>query len=337
MFMVVKEKNRITKFKVSTCSVATASPHWRTLLYGQKRASNEVWSITLDSSPTALDTLFRIVHYEFAKVPTALTVTQLFELSRATSQYGCTQLTYPWIRNWLACCDDLKATAENFDKCHVGIYIAWEFGCLRLFREMTDALIVSTRINDNGDPVNVNGLRLKDMVLPTGLLDTILETRVSTLANMLAAIAKPMQVLSSDERDPAIKYCRVKAHSVECEDQMFGGTMRVLMNKRLNPIPDASTYSGSIMELKKVAEGIKTNPYVGKDWMPHLSHEKCSLRFAEAMEECLKKMPVALHDEYLEHLSNQAYLSGVENGSDMEDYRRRTSDKATSVCSVRVC
>ena len=75
---------------------------------------------------------------------------------------------------------------------------------------------------------------------------------------------------------------------------MLGSIIPALTRARLFPIPEPGTFSGSISQLKEKLDGIKTIPYVGKEWAPHMSHEGCNLGFRESVTTCLRAMAVPL-------------------------------------------
>ncbi|RYP37180.1 hypothetical protein DL768_010893 [Monosporascus sp. mg162] len=82
----------VTKFMVSSGSVATASPAWREMLYGQDAkpgSSKGDWLVAIDAHPKALSILLRFVHYQFHKVPAELPLDDLYELTLLTSRNQC--------------------------------------------------------------------------------------------------------------------------------------------------------------------------------------------------------------------------------------------------------
>ncbi|KAH9993480.1 hypothetical protein F4779DRAFT_608668 [Xylariaceae sp. FL0662B] len=342
----VKTVSGEIKFEVSSCSVAAASPVWRHQLYGkdaESRPSQGEWILNLEGDARALETLLRIVHYEFNKVPLQPTLDELYEITLLTCKYKCTHLIYPWANNWAKSLSRYVNHEDCPANCHKVIWCAWTLGDVRLFRKMADSLILSSKTDAQGQLVNVSGKPLKEMVLPPGLFgkynnvqlpnlcllltrssDIIASTRVSTIAKILEAVDTPLSQLASADRDPNVSFCRLGTDTHECEAMMLGSVIPAMMAAGLFPVPKAAKYLGSILELKAKLEGIKTIPYRGPDYAPHRSHNNCNLRLPQRVDECLKVMPVPLKDDYMEHLSVQAETSGVENGTELDEYRRRT-------------
>lgn len=162
----------LTKFEVSACSVTTASPVWRNMLYGKTagRPASGDWIVEIEGDLKALDILFRIIHYQFSKVPTTLPIDELFELMLLTDRFKCTHLVFPWARKWASAFAAYACEKDHFYHCHKVAFIAWELGTEKLFCDMVYAMIISSKVDAAGDLVNVSAIPLKDMILPTGIL-----------------------------------------------------------------------------------------------------------------------------------------------------------------------
>lgn len=166
----------LIKFKVSAQLVATASPVLRTILYGQDvivPTPNGNWVVDIEAEPKALETLFRIVHYQFQKVPSLLSLDELYELTLLTARFKCVHLIYPWARKWATQFSTYACEDDHFDHCHKVVWIAWELGDEKLFRDMVHAMIISSKVNGEGDLVNASDSPLKDMILPPGILGKV--------------------------------------------------------------------------------------------------------------------------------------------------------------------
>ncbi|CAJ2504670.1 Uu.00g120640.m01.CDS01 [Anthostomella pinea] len=333
MGVVVQMPGGKTTYKVSSCSIANASPVWRAMLYGEDtrvQPDTDDVTIELDGDAQAIDVLFRIVHYDFAMVPTEPTLDQLFEISRVTSQYKCVSLTYPWANKWLSQLSNYHGAADCYANCHKVAWIAWEFGDAELFHHMVDALIASCKMGADGKLVNISGALLEQMALPAGMLDIVTSMRTETITKILAGVNAPLQQISSGQGETGVMYCKVRKDPRECEAMMLGSAIPALLRAHLYPVPDASAFTESILELKDKLHAIKTLPYVGRDWKPHTSHDHCNLGFRDTVDKCLKEMPRSLGDDYLLNLSKQAKLSGVDNHNYLDDYKLRASRKSIS-------
>ncbi|KAI0503133.1 hypothetical protein F5B22DRAFT_640387 [Xylaria bambusicola] len=313
-------------------ALACASVVWRTMVYHddtyvddayRDSKKGQVQTIRLDGDPEAIGLLFHIIHYEFNHVPENPTLDQLFELGKSACQFRCTHILYPWAAQWTTKLSEFAFDDNCYSKCHKALYVAWTFGDLKLYRDMVDALIVSTEINTDGKIVNISGMPLEDMLIPCDLLDIITTTRASTIKKILDVIKKPIHDLTYGKQGQKSTYCKVGKDSQGCEIMMLGSTIPALTQAGLFPTPEPEKFTGSIVQLKEKVEKIKTIPYVGKEWAPHMSHEGCNLGFRDSVTVCLNDMEVPLSSSIMSWISNQAKTCGVEPTRELEEWQRK--------------
>ncbi|KAI5919587.1 hypothetical protein F4810DRAFT_497170 [Camillea tinctor] len=338
--VVLVEKDSIkTVYQISSCSIALASPVWCALLYGQDskdRPAKGEWSITLEADPKALESIFRIVHYQFDQVPTSPDLDELFEIACLVSECQCTHLTYPWASNWVASLGEHPSLAEEdslYAQCHKAIWIAWVFGDIKLFEKMTNVLIITCSVGAGGKLTNTAGTPLDDMILPPGLLDMVSDIRMTVIIMMLEAVGFYINHLSSGDPDSKIFYCKVGKDVRECEAMMLGSVLPKLVQAKLYPLPKGSDVVLSILDLKTTLDHIKTIPYVGRDWMPHKSHEPCCFIVRDLVSACVENMPIPLKDGYLDHLISQAKVSGIQCNNSSYQVLRQEHAKGSDIAS----
>ncbi|RWA06988.1 hypothetical protein EKO27_g8114 [Xylaria grammica] len=324
-----------TVYMVCGSAIACASLVWRSMLYHNTAYSHDVedetkheqiQTIRLNGDPEAIGLLFRIIHYDFKHVPKEPTLDQLFELGKIACQYRCTHILYPWANQWISRLSDFAAEDNCYSECHKALYVAWTFGELKLYRDMVDALIVSSGINAHGKIVNIAGQPLEDMLIPRDLLDIIVETRACTIAKILDAVKTPIHALSHGKQAQRSTYCRIGKDSQACETMMLGSIIPALTKAGLFPIPEPERFTGSIEYLQNKLEMIKTVPYVGKEWMPHMSHESCNLGIGESITVCLKGMMVPLSGSIMSWMSDQAKTCGIEPTQELKDWQQKSED-----------
>ncbi|KAI8628376.1 hypothetical protein F5Y19DRAFT_476356 [Xylariaceae sp. FL1651] len=321
-----------TTYMVCACAMACASPLWRSMLFyntAQARgAEGEIkenldQTLKLEGDAEAIGVLFRIIHYDFSHVPEEPTLDQLFELCLNACRFRCTHLFHPWANKWISSMSTFVSEAHCHPECHKALHIAWTFGDIDLFRDMIDALIVSTKIDAKGRIVNISGKPLDDMLLNLNVLPIITETRIATVAKILDAVKTPIESLSSTDRNPRSSYCKIGKDSKECEAMMLGSVLPALMKAGLFPVPEPHNFTGSLLELKYRLDEIKMLPYIGRDWVPHKAHDNCNLGFCESVTTCLKEMPVPLSDYIMSWMSEQAKICGIEAGDELAKYRQQ--------------
>ncbi|KAI0441589.1 hypothetical protein F4803DRAFT_562953 [Xylaria telfairii] len=326
-----------TTYMVCSSALACASTIWRTMIYhdaaGTRNANYDTkqdrsQTMTLSGHPEAIGLLFQIIHYDFKHVPTEPTLNELFELCKSACQYKCAHILYPWARQWSESLSNFVADVDCYAECHKALHIAWTFGELKLYREAVDALIVSATIDPNGKIVNISGQPLEDMLMPHDLLEVIIETRASTVAKILDGIKKPIEALSSGETQRPT-YCKVSKDTQACEFMMLGSIIPALTKAGLFPVPETEKFTGSIVTLKNELDKVKTIPYVGKEWMPHTSHESCNLGFRESLIACLKEMIVPLSAGIMSWMSDQANTCGIKATSELEEWRQRSEESSS--------
>ncbi|KAI0204477.1 hypothetical protein F4808DRAFT_343687 [Astrocystis sublimbata] len=314
-------------YMVCASALATASRMWRSMLgrdSGLNAKHGDLDTLTLSGSPDALAVLFHIVHYGFKHVPEEPTLDALYEMCTSACHYECTHILYPWAAQWSASLANFVGEAYCFTECHKALHVAWTFGDLKLFRETVDALIVSAKINGDGKIVNVSGQPLEDMLMPSDLFEVTVETRFSTITKMLDAVKRPIEALSSGSTERGTS-CKVGKDSEACEAMMLGSVIPGLAKAGLFPIPEPEKFTGSIEFLKNNLDAIKIHPFVGKEWVPHMSHDNCNLGFRESVAACLQEMVVPLHPSIMCWMSRQADTCGIEATREMEVWRQKSA------------
>jgi hypothetical protein len=106
----------------------------------------------------------------------------------------------------------------------------------------------------------------------------------------------PLDAISNRGENEKNTYCKVGKDSKACELIMLGSAVAALTKAGLFPVPGSRQYKGSIGDLKKSLVKVNAVPYCGKDWMPHLSHDHCTLGLDLVVMDCLKDMEIRLTD-----------------------------------------
>lgn len=323
-------------YLVASCTLSTASAVWRKLLYGEdakQRPADGDWLIQFaDDDPQALETLLRIVHFDFAKVPLEPTLDELYEITKLTAKYQATHIAYPWSSKWLALFDALDIEGECVAKAHKALWVVWELGHIELFKKVADIILVNTMIDGDGNLVNKAGKLIEtDNVLPRDLLgwlllsgchfgnaanaitDSFARIRAKTVDQILSHIKNAIDHVSHIKRQDDRKYCQRDQDSDACENMLLGCAMRGLISQGMYPIPSAGEYKGSINDLKVIIDEIKFTDYRGSDYAPHKSHKGCTLHLKEEYAEATAEgvLEHAYTDKHEKHVLRQARISGL--------------------------
>ena len=338
--IVVKSCNGTHQYKVSGMNLATASSVLRAVIFGkdgQKAVADEVTMDIGDVDPKAMGILLRIAHFDFAKVPRELDLDDLCAVTALTSKYQCTSLVMPWAPTWILPLSQLHKEQSVHVVNHKAANVAWELGDAKLLRQMINDMIMTAKVDADGDLEHATGTKLKDLVLPAGILgmysssllsssplltletEEIITIRTETLKTILAAVQSVFDTAGQD----AAKYCRTGNDAQKCMTMMLGSAVSSLVPIGLFPVPKAEIYKGSINCLIEQLEGCTFQHWEGRNYAPHTSHAGCNLRFTENAQIAVKQMADPVKD-HMEHLAKQAAESGVvQSVDDDEEAPRR--------------
>ncbi|KAI1810530.1 hypothetical protein GGS20DRAFT_589461 [Poronia punctata] len=316
--VVVKSPDgKTVKYMVCAAVLACISPAWKS-----KLENGENRPLVIEDDAEAIRVIFHIAHHDYAKVPEEPTLDQLFELSETACRYDCTHIYYPWANQWISnVFSSFGQDHRCFPECHKAIKISWVFGDLELFRDMTDALIVSSRLDTTGNIVNICGERLEEMHLPAGLADIVANARATTLREMISAARAPIDTVSGRDEGESSTYCKVGKDGNACEMMLLGSAIPMLTKAGLFPVPAPEQYTGSINDMKNALLKVKAVPYYGKEWAPHASHDGCTLGLENVAFNCLKDMKVPLNEVTMAWMSEQATKCGVQATTELQSWR----------------
>ncbi|KAI0390099.1 hypothetical protein F5Y17DRAFT_446235 [Xylariaceae sp. FL0594] len=317
-------------YKVCVSTLACVSPVWK-----KNMDAKENNTLELVDDAEAIRTIFHIAHHNYCEVPVEPTLNQLFEIAKTACRYQCTHLFYPWAAIWVSRLFAFVGEDDCFDECHKSLYVAWTFGELVLFRDMLDALVVSSKTNEDGSIVNIRGDHLKDMHMPPGAVDIITKARASTIEKILDGVRKPLYTIANRDGNENNSYCKVGKDGRACELIMLGSAIAELTKAGLFPVPEAGSYKGSISDLKESLLKVKAVPYCGRDWMPHLSHDHCTLGLDLVVRSCLENMEVPIEHYMMSWMFKQSQKCGIKADDELKAWKEnqdRTSGPDEEQC-----
>ncbi|KAF7528974.1 hypothetical protein G7054_g9966 [Neopestalotiopsis clavispora] len=312
----LKSDSGFVEFKVNKFNVASASDAFGRLIFNENGDSDV---IELLDDTNALALIMNIVHYRFLLVKKEPSIDELFQICILVDKYDCTHLVQPWAANWAAVLSTFtegeNAAAANYK----ALWVAWVLGCVGPFRQMADSLIVTSKVDEDGDLGHISGAKVQDLVLPQGLFDGIVSVRSKTVAVLLDAIKKPMDHLTGGSMDDS-SLCKVGSEAKMCEMMLLASATRALVPAGLYPVPTASKYTNSLGDIKDAITGIKYEAWVGKSFAPHKAHTGCNLGLMDSLKTILQDMPSPVQQVHLAHLAKQAKLTAVDNGDALQAY-----------------
>ncbi|KAI0145473.1 hypothetical protein GGR57DRAFT_517152 [Xylariaceae sp. FL1272] len=320
----------VTVFKVCAGQLSNASEVWRTMIFAQISShktdaanDNQHSDLKLAGDAEAIELILRIAHFQFSLVPQQPNLDQLYQLAAYGVQYKCTHLFHPWAEKWLGQFKHFSGEENCAAECHKTLYIAWAFGDIVLFRDMVDRLILTSKLSEKGNLVNVSGTKLSAMLLPEGLLTIILGKRLTTLAKIINVIQVALEDLTGARDGARASYCKVGVNVEGCENMMFGCASRVLFRRGLMPTPKPEAWTGSIFDLLEVLESIVFVPYEGRDYKPHQSHAACNPGLVSGTKALISGMSVHLPSHIIGWLSTQCNTCGIPADGELLALRKR--------------
>lgn len=148
-------------FKVSSNALCLASPVWNKLIsYTSAQLGNDVRIEFTGDDTDAVLLLLYIAHLQFDKVPVELGYKTLLQVAVLCDRYDCVALIRPWLESWMKneMAEALKKDQENW------LFIAWVFGRLTVFEELSRRLVLDVTVTDGG--CFVNGHKIEDPMPP---------------------------------------------------------------------------------------------------------------------------------------------------------------------------
>lgn len=144
------------------------------------------------------------------------------------------------------------------------------------------------------------------------------------MEKIFAAANAPMMALTFGNREPGTKYCKLGQDEKQCEAMLLGSAIQELSKAHLYPVPSATSFPKSIVELKDTFRSMKFVAFVGSDRLPHKTHDHCNLGFRQSAERFVEEMTVPLEEHHLGHLKAQARLSGINADLHVHENQVRT-------------
>jgi hypothetical protein len=137
-------------YKVQSLVMTMTSPVWKAMFNpdGFLEGNPDVPVEFPDDHPNVLLNLLRIVHFQNGQVPKELpSFDWLVEIAVLCDKYDTVNAVRPhlenWMRPWIQFC--LEPGYEHW------LFIAWTFGCQKIFDTLAATLILDTEVHSNGN------------------------------------------------------------------------------------------------------------------------------------------------------------------------------------------
>lgn len=158
------ERTEATKFVVESRILARSSPVLKRMVDGKFQESrssqsvSEPWVIELpDDKPSALAVLLQIMHLQFHAIPTALTISRMYDLMVLAEKYDMTRLLKPWSEDWWTSLLDSDESTKG--KLQL-MYIAWQLGEEETVQELSLEFTRSGTLGPEGE-LFIDGIHIR--------------------------------------------------------------------------------------------------------------------------------------------------------------------------------
>ncbi|KAH7346368.1 hypothetical protein BKA65DRAFT_585312 [Rhexocercosporidium sp. MPI-PUGE-AT-0058] len=277
------------EFKVSSHALSFASPVWKKFIFpqfprvaessercdapAQKKARaaspdpDHILDFTEDR-PDALLILLQITHLQFAVIPKTLPYKTLHGVAVLCDQYDCRKLVRPWLADWLR----EEWNESNMPGQEGWLFISWCFGRYYIFKALAMTCVLQASLGNDGEcmidgayqfPHPSCGRRpgpeyrgdaypfeTEAILLPLGIVETILETRQQTIELTLDAVYEVIQNIKCPFEDNDVKHN--PSFNFRCEAARLGSIVKRLQAQELWPRPGPGKLTISIHDLLKL-------------------------------------------------------------------------------------
>lgn len=163
---------------VCSKTLSRATSVFKNMLYGpfrESRASSSAalstqnWVVELpEDNPQAMKILLGSMHSQYEHVPTALSLTELYQVLLVCDKYDTIRMIRPWAQLWFLPHTPLAKSTGN----EILMWIAWELGSENVFREVAARLCLECEVDPEGHLLDSQGnlLQMYECPWPSSIL-----------------------------------------------------------------------------------------------------------------------------------------------------------------------
>ncbi|KAK0119385.1 hypothetical protein ONS95_010837 [Cadophora gregata] len=293
------------KGKVISGSMASASQVWKRFLFPPwcKEEDGPVKELDFkEDDGEALLTLLRIVHFQFAKIPTSFeaSIKPLYDIAVLCEQYDCVSIVKPWTERWCVSLHDKSLPLFASDT-RRKVYIAWAFGMADNFRHTAKTILEKCTAQEKGT------LQDDEAILPEKLLESIQSIRENTLTQLLDI---PYQHL---QRCTKTSPCGDK----RCNPLIYGSLLLELGRRGLWPKKTPEEIKDSVTTIADLIRDIEVlYPREHPADLELMSseektHSPCRVNYSNKVCRVMAAMPNPTLDCHLRHMQLRSGIATV--------------------------
>lgn len=171
--MLVTYNNELVEGKASSHALVLASPVWTRFLFPPWASPPTANPTTMEpkkidccgDDSAALLILLNIIHLKFSRVPKSINTATLLQVAILCDQYACVSIVQPWLVGWTH--DEISRSRQQGEE--RWLFIAWVFGRVRVFEELSDRMVLEVKMNGKGEYTDREGKVLSEP-LPNGII-----------------------------------------------------------------------------------------------------------------------------------------------------------------------
>ncbi|ORY59288.1 uncharacterized protein BCR38DRAFT_67666 [Pseudomassariella vexata] len=334
------EHDLVTPVVFVSCSksLSRASAVWKRLLYGgfaeSRGAGSGNWEVQLpDDNIKAMTMVLAIIHGRFELLPPvdgSIGLEDLYQLTVLTDKYDLTRLLRPWARSWLQNSQKNKTATLGATPSERRIWIAWELGDRQLFQAALEDLVLNSSAHARDQHLSSIGRNelFSNSLEPLGVQDHIKSNRlnaITTLLDLYQTALTKLLAKTPATREPygyhpivPAKACVAKIdpwrqyEQRQCDLIMLGSLIESLSWSGLWPLPAASCFQESLLDLASKLKSLKCESFreVGDGGSRHSNCHPMP-DGAQQIDAILASIRTQPTDDQLRHLETQAKKSGL--------------------------
>lgn len=308
LFVKTNDANgRVYVFEVHSATLEAASTVFYDMVYtSNTRGNKEAWVWELNDSVIGLKVMFSLLHlnYRAALFTQEPDSHQVYEVLRVLAKYGIRdEAFHPFAKSWVA---GFRKGLDKTPLTHLErLYTAHKLGDFRTLK-------ISIRKVAHGVEVGEDGSVLLDKQPVQGIVpitDELVTNVRAVRSEDLKAILEPLntayETLMGDANDqgPA-GFCKSTDGHDECNEKLLGSLLVNLRRQKLHPLPNPSTYTGSVGALADKVSQMAIRGLIVPNLEPHKQrHGRCKLDQDDVARHLLEcKAYVHIYDDLVEQM-----------------------------------
>ncbi|KAK1468402.1 hypothetical protein CMEL01_00169 [Colletotrichum melonis] len=268
------------------------------------------WIVHLrDDRPDSFDLLASIAHSQFQRIPRALSIAKLYELTVLTHYYDATPVLSPWLQTWVSGIAESPETTSSSIAGPEGellmpklLWISWELGHKQLFESTARRMVMESSGNLFGDESG-----LGDLSMPPDVIERIAAIRTQTIQSIMDVFSTLAEKLVSVDEGP--RWCRHASYMGphRCESMILGSMTFCLMRASLWPIPEADDIDESVLTLYSTLMNLVIHDIGRPSDKGGVDHSECNPRgfLMERIKNILADVPSPVGEAHRKQLDRQ--------------------------------